>query len=205
MSRCSRRSAFSTMRCPGIPANIVLPRDSSPGHSRCSPRSPRVRAWVCRSSTRTGTARRSSRCSSIRTASSPRTSTAASGPRCIVSRILLTATFLAPSWRLVLGLAKETGYKTMVVPAKPPVKDSILVVSGRRRTEGAVQAIVHARKYHIRGVLKRAFYDLLRNATFWDAVRVTHTNSGVARAEVEQRCSADSARCSRGDLVRLQH
>ncbi|KAI1784066.1 hypothetical protein LXA43DRAFT_248326 [Ganoderma leucocontextum] len=107
---------------------------------------------------------------------------------------------------LVHGLAKQTVARQWL-SLQPPGKDSILVVSGRRRTEGAVQAIAHARKYHIRGVLKRAFYDLLRNPTFWDAVGLTHTNSGVARAEVEQRCSADRkmlAPLSRGDIVRLQ-
>ncbi|TBU22574.1 hypothetical protein BD311DRAFT_811430 [Dichomitus squalens] len=44
----------------------------------------------------------------------------------------------------------------------------------------AVQAIVHARKYAIHGVLKRAFYELLRSPAFWDAV--THERAHVRAA-----------------------
>ena len=88
----------------------------------------------------------------------------------------------------------------------PPDRPSNTEVCGIRPPESAVQAIVHARKYAIRGVLKRAFYELLRNPAFWKAVAHEHTHSGVRRSILE-RAKEESllAMLSDTDIIRLQH
>ncbi|KAM5531973.1 hypothetical protein V8D89_014373 [Ganoderma adspersum] len=107
---------------------------------------------------------------------------------------------------LVHDLAKKAVAKQW--PSLQPPKrnaDSRWSAASRPRASDAIQAIVHARKYRIPLVLKCAFYELLRNTAFWEAVDHTHTNSRVALPERESSADRDLlAPLSRGDLVRLQ-